>query len=845
MRNNWEKIRSFSPKFLIVCLVLAQSAMLSGQTNKYQTAGFQLLDNLNTKFYNASTGLYVESINSSTLVKSAPAFIWPAGHMIRALLWGAMIDSKYDARLLSYSNKMSWYTNGEGYGCIQNGERFFDDNGLIGDVLMDVYQRKFRTQTVLTKSMFALNYCYKYKDAQWGLPQKESELNRGIFYMGPVDPLSNAYAKYYTITGDTSYLYIAKTYFKKFNDYTLKLKDPTSLLFVSGSTYANGVWTKPNEGPRACNTAAVILLGIRLYQITGDKSYMNTSKAMADAVLKRFYKTGGGFGEVSFWGGNYSVEMLCEMYEADRDMKWYNAAKDICDFLIDKSRDAKGYYPDGTDAQGYWNTVRTNNPAPANVGMMSQACAANALLRFAYMDLHMPLAKGIYKITNVGTAKALSVKAGNTAENGSLITTSDFSDKKTQKWYLEIDNAGIYSLKSVENNALIGVKSCVYDNGSVLELNSATSGDCAKFPFEKTSNGQYKIFQKGGKALDAGTTNQNDDSVFLAVPADVANQKWIIERLQPIVSWRTLTQDTTITTAKGATLSVNASGPDGTISKIEYYVNGTLVYTSRTAPYTYSWRPKNSGVSDVYALAYDNSGNVGSSTHIKVLILCIEKGIYNITNASSNKSMSIIASKTDQNDAEVTTATYLTKDYQQWNIIVDTLGYYSFAPLNTNYNIGIADCATDYKTLIKQYSANTGDCQKFYLIDMGANMFQICPKNTNKSINAGTTATNDVAVFLSDQATAISQRWKFAPLITGTTNALLEKTVEIYPNPAANTLNVRSPYPGAEIEIYTLTGQKLIATNQQQIDVSGLSPGIYILTLKHDSKVYKTKFIKE
>lgn len=843
--TNGKKHSFFSPKFLIVCLVLAQSTLMLGQTNRYQTAGFELLDNINSKFYNSSTGLYVESINSTTMAKSSPAFLWPAAHLVRALLWGSMIDSKYDYRLQAYVNKISWYTNGEGYGCIQNGERFFDDNGLIGDVLMDVYQRKVRTQAVLTKSMFALNYCYKYKDAQWGLPQKESELNKGIFYMGPVDPLSNAYAKYYTLTGDTTYLYVAKTYFKKFNDYTLKLKDPTSLLFVSGSTYANGVWTKPNEGPRACNTSAVILLGIRLYQITGDKAYLDTSKAMADAVLKRFYKTGGGFGEVSFWGGNYSVEMLCEMYEADRDLKWYNAAKDICDFLIDKSRDAKGYYPDGTDAQGYWNTVRTGNTAPDNVGMMSQACAANALLRFAYLDLHMPLAKGIYKITNVGTGKALSVKNSGTVQNGSRITTCDFSDNKTQKWYLDADNAGVYSFRSVENNALIGVKGCTYDNGNVLELNSVAAGDCAKFPFEKTATGQYKIFQKGGKALDAGTTNQNDDSVFLATPADIASQKWIVERLQPIITWRTLRQDTTITTAKGATLSVNASGPDGTINKVEYYVNGALLTTSKTAPYTYSWKPKNSGVSDVYALAYDNSGNIGSSSHIKVLILCIEKGVYNITNASSSKSMSIIATKTDQNEAEVTTATDLTKDYQQWNVTIDTLGYYSLAPLNTNFNIGIADCATAYKTLIKQYSTNTGDCQKFYLIDMGVNMFQICPKNTNKSINAGTTASNDVAVFLADQSTAISQRWKFAPIITGITNPLSDKMVEVYPNPASSTLNVRCPYPDAEMEVYTLTGQKVIVTTRQQVDISALSSGVYILTLKYAGTVYKTKFIKE
>ena len=79
-------------KLSILLLGVLPITSLTAQTNKYKTEGFLLLDNLNSKFYNLSSAMYVESINTTTQAKSGTAFLWPAAHMTRALLWGAMID---------------------------------------------------------------------------------------------------------------------------------------------------------------------------------------------------------------------------------------------------------------------------------------------------------------------------------------------------------------------------------------------------------------------------------------------------------------------------------------------------------------------------------------------------------------------------------------------------------------------------------------------------------------------------------------------------------------------------------------------------------------------------------
>ena len=825
----------------IVLLVAIQN--VSSQTNKYKDAGFELLDQLNTRFYNASTGLYVEEITTANNLKSGPAFLWPAGHMIRALLWGAMIDSKYDARLYAYTNKMSWDTNGQGYGCIQNGERFFDDNGLIGDVIMDVYLHKFRSALVLNKGLFALNYCLKYRDAQWGIPQTESGLNKGIFYMGPVDPLANAYAKYFTITGDSAHLDIAKTYYDKFNDYTLKLKDPVTLLFLSGSTYANGVWTKPNEGPRACNTAAVVLLGIRLYKITGDERYLNEARAMADAILKRYYTYNAGFGEISYWGGNYSVEMLCEMYEIDRDLKWYYAAKNICDFLIDKSRDKAGYYPDGASGSGNWNVVRTNDAPNEKVGMMSQACAANALLRFAYVDLDMPLSKGVYRITNQANGKVVSQLSSENANGGRYVALSTDEKLKSQKWLLSVDHSGKYTIISVENSASVSVENCEYNNAARIETNTLAGGDCVKFSIEKADDGFYKILHKSGKALAFDATA--NDALVLADPTETELQKWKVERLEPKAEWLSPTADTTVFTSKSTVLKMNAVSDADDMQKVEYYVNGVLTGISTVAPFQYNWSQKTTGIYALFARAYDKSGNTGYSTTIKVKVLAVDEGVYSIANVGNKKNLSIISDNANADGALAVTSNYESRTDQHWVLQTDAQGFYSFAPLSSEFKIAPADCKRDNGTQIKQYSVDPVECRQFSMSDVGLGQFQIIYKSSNKALMAAPNNANDIPVYLWDKSINNYQKWKFTAFTTNNEDIQSDDLIKVYPNPVKSVLNIDSKYHDTTKEIFTTTGRTLLKTKDNQIDMSAYSPGLYVLLVRSGAVVNRVKFIKE
>ena len=84
-----------------------------------------------------------------------------------------------------------------------------------------------------------------------------------------------------------------------------------------------------------------------------------------------------------------------------------------------------------------------------------------------------------------------------------------------------------------------------------------------------------------------------------------------------------------------------------------------------------------------------------------------------------------------------------------------------------------------------------------------------------------------------------------APL--GLNNLNLNDNISIYPNPAKTELNINvSQNDINELSISNLFGQVLIISqNQNRIDISNLTNGIYIITIKKGQNKYTKKFIKE
>lgn len=75
--------------------------------------------------------------------------------------------------------------------------------------------------------------------------------------------------------------------------------------------------------------------------------------------------------------------------------------------------------------------------------------------------------------------------------------------------------------------------------------------------------------------------------------------------------------------------------------------------------------------------------------------------------------------------------------------------------------------------------------------------------------------------------------------------------IKIYPNPATDNLTLIFPnnISNTEIEIYNLLGEKEIyskaAGQKTNIDITGLTAGVYFILVKSDSKINRQKFIKQ
>lgn len=82
-----------------------------------------------------------------------------------------------------------------------------------------------------------------------------------------------------------------------------------------------------------------------------------------------------------------------------------------------------------------------------------------------------------------------------------------------------------------------------------------------------------------------------------------------------------------------------------------------------------------------------------------------------------------------------------------------------------------------------------------------------------------------------------------APL--GVNDAASKNSLSIYPNPVGDVLNIVSKGKVSAVEIYNTAGQLLLSKSENVLNVSKLSPGVYVVQLTIDGKKQAVKFVKK
>ncbi len=88
----------------------------------------------------------------------------------------------------------------------------------------------------------------------------------------------------------------------------------------------------------------------------------------------------------------------------------------------------------------------------------------------------------------------------------------------------------------------------------------------------------------------------------------------------PNVSITSPVSNTSFIAPATITINANASDPDGTVSKVEFYNGATLLNTDTSSPYSFAWANVAVGTYTITARATDNAGAVRTSTAVVVSV---------------------------------------------------------------------------------------------------------------------------------------------------------------------------------------------------------------------------------
>ena len=94
----------------------------------------------------------------------------------------------------------------------------------------------------------------------------------------------------------------------------------------------------------------------------------------------------------------------------------------------------------------------------------------------------------------------------------------------------------------------------------------------------------------------------------------------VVVNVPPTISITAPVNNTTLTPPATVNLAATASDSDGTITKVEFYRGATLINTDATVPYSFSDTGVAAGTYSYTAKAYDNSGNITTSTAVTVVV---------------------------------------------------------------------------------------------------------------------------------------------------------------------------------------------------------------------------------
>jgi predicted phage tail protein len=131
----------------------------------------------------------------------------------------------------------------------------------------------------------------------------------------------------------------------------------------------------------------------------------------------------------------------------------------------------------------------------------------------------------------------------------------------------------------------------------------------------------YTFIWKNVPAGNYSITAKATDNEGLVATSDPVQITVNNPKVAPSVSITSPLVNTTFTAPAAVNISASATDGDGSITKIQFYNNNTLIGTATASPYTFSWNNVPAGNYSITAKATDNDGLVTTSAPVKISVV--------------------------------------------------------------------------------------------------------------------------------------------------------------------------------------------------------------------------------
>jgi len=325
----------------------------------------------------------------------------------------------------------------------------------------------------------------------------------------------------------------------------------------------------------------------------------------------------------------------------------------------------------------------------------------------------------------------------------------------------------------------------------------------------------------------------------------------------PTVSITSPATNTVFSAPGSITINASATDADGTIAKVEFYNGNTLLGTSTSSPYTYSWTNVAAGTYSISAKATDNGGMIGSSSLVKVIVRGpysgaawtipgkIEVEGYDIGGPGVTYSDSDLGNtgsiyRTDDVDIEATSDAGGGYDVG-WTAAGEWLEYTVNVSSSGSYNFGIRAATTTSGNTVRIEMDGTDITGSISLPNSGG--WQNWQTTTSSNVNL-TQGTHKMRIVMETGGLNFNYVDVEASSAMGVTQPNSLASWQVYPNPMGDMIQIQFDQPlngpakimltdmqGKTIRVWS-DGTNYSGQSNLSFNSSDIEPGFYLLKLE-------------